>query len=195
MNAALRLSIKQWAPQDRPSDKLQNLGAEQMSDAELISELEDIEGVGVQTACKIMAAVELGRRRQMAAAEPKPDMGTAVRIYNYMFPRMRDLQTEEFHILLMNQNYRLIKSVRISQGGITETCADIRVMMREAVLSNATILAAVHNHPSGCLTPSKCDDTLTMAIKKACEVMRIHFLDHVIVTDGAYYSYHEMGKL
>ena len=212
MNAALRLSIKQWAPQDRPSDKLQNLGAEQMSDAELISllvgcgtaqqsavdvvnnilrkfgnnlnalgkarfdELEDIEGVGVQTACKIMAAVELGRRRQMAAAEPKPDMGTAVRIYNYMFPRMRDLQTEEFHILLMNQNYRLIKSVRISQGGITETCADIRVMMREAVLSNATILAAVHNHPSGCLTPSKCDDTLTMAIKKACEVMRIHFL-------------------
>ena len=220
MNAALRLSIKQWAPQDRPSDKLQNLGAEQMSDAELISllvgcgtaqqsavdvannilrkfgnnlnalgkarfdELEDIEGVGVQTACKIMAAVELGRRRQMA-----------VRIYNYMFPRMRDLQTEEFHILLMNQNYRLIKSVRISQGGITETCADIRVMMREAVLSNATILAAVHNHPSGCLTPSKCDDTLTMAIKKACEVMRIHFLDHVIVTDGAYYSYHEVGKL
>ena len=216
MNAALRLSIKQWAPQDRPSDKLQNLGAEQMSDAELISllvgcgtaqqsavdvannilrkfgnnlnalgkarldELEDIEGVGVQTACKIMAAVELGRRRQMAAAEPKPDMGTAVRIYNYMFPRMRDLQTEEFHILLMNQNYRLIKSVRISQGGITETCADI---------------AAVHNHPSGCLTPSKCDDTLTMAIKKACEVMRIHFLDHVIVTDGAYYSYHEVGKL
>ena len=131
----------------------------------------------------------------MAAAEPKPDMGTAVRIYNYMFPRMRDLQTEEFHILLMNQNYRLIKSVRISQGGITETCADIRVMMREAVLSNATILAAVHNHPSGCLTPSKCDDTLTMAIKKACELMRIHFLDHVIVTDGAYYSYHEMGKL
>ena len=219
MNAALRLSIKQWAPQDRPSDKLQNLGAEQMSDAELISllvgcgtaqqsavdvannilrkfgnnlnalgkarfdELEDIEGVGVQTACKIMAAVELGRRRQMAAAEPKPDMGTAVRM------------TEEFHILLMNQNYRLIKSVRISQGGITETCADIRVMMREAVLSNATILAAVHNHPSGCLTPSKCDDTLTMAIKKACEVMRIHFLDHVIVTDGAYYSYHEVGKL
>ena len=131
----------------------------------------------------------------MAAAEPKPDMGTAVRIYNYMFPRMRDLQTEEFHILLMNQNYRLIKSVRISQGGITETCADIRVMMREAVLSNATILAAVHNHPSGCLTPSKCDDTLTMAIKKACELMRIHFLDHVIVTDGAYFSYHEMGKL
>ena len=169
-----------------------------------LDELEDIEGVGVQTACKIMAAVELGRRRQMAAAEPKPDMGTAVRIYNYMFPRMRNLQTEEFHILLMNQNYRLIKSVRISQGGITETCgqggitetcADIRVMMREAVLSNATILAAVHNHPSGCLTPSKCDDTLTMAIKKACEVMRIHFLDHVIVTDGAYYSYHEVGKL
>ena len=229
--AALRLSIKQWAPEDRPTERLQRLGAESLTDGELLAiligsgtqqysavdianhvlgkfnrnlntlgkarfdEILDTEGVGTQTACKILAAVELGKRRQMANPELHPDMGTATRIYNYMLPKMQDLATEEFHILLMNQNYRLIKQVRISQGGITETCADIRVMMREAVLCNATILAACHNHPSGSLSPSRADDELTRAIKEACRVMRIHFLDHVIVTDGAYVSYRELGKI
>ena len=158
-------------------------------------EFEDIEGVGTQTACKIMAAVELGKRRQAATAELRPDMGTATRIYNYMLPKMQDLTHEEFWVLLMNQNYKLLKTERISIGGITETSADIRIIMREAVLNNATILAAVHNHPSGSLTPSRADDTLTTAIKNACSVMRVHFLDHVIVTDGAYYSYKECGKI
>ncbi len=229
--AALRLSIKQWAPEDRPTERLQRLGAESLTDGELLAiligsgtqqysavdianhvlgkfnrnlntlgkarfdEILDTEGVGTQTACKILAAVELGRRRQTATPELHPDMSTATRIYNYMLPKMQDLATEEFHILLMNQNYRLVKSVKISQGGITETSADIRVMMREAVLCNATILAACHNHPSGSLSPSRADDELTRAIKEACRLMRIHFLDHVIVTDGAYMSYREQGKL
>ena len=229
--AALRLSIKQWAPEDRPTERLQRLGAESLTDAELLAiligsgtqqysavdignqvmsrfnhnlntlgkarfdEILNIEGVGTQTACKILAAVELGKRRQIATPELHPDMGTATRIYNYMLPKMQDLQAEEFHILLMNNNYKLIKSVKISQGGISETSVDVRIIMREAVLSNATILAAVHNHPSGRLTPSRYDDELTKSIKCACEVMRIHFSDHVIVTDGAYYSYHEQGKI
>ena len=95
----------------------------------------------------------------------------------------------------MNQAYKLIKPVRISQGGISETSADIRIIMREAVLANATILACCHNHPSGSLSPSKADDMLTKSIQQACQVMRIHFLDHVIVTDGAYYSWHEQGRI
>lgn len=234
MNAAtatLRLPISKWSIEDRPTEKLQRLGTESLTDAELLAiligsgtqqysavdiakhvmgkfnnnlntlgkarfeEFEDIEGVGTQTACKIMAAVELGKRRQAATAELRPDMSTATRIYNYMLPKMQDLNHEEFWVLLMNQNYKLLKAERISIGGITETSADIRIIMREAVLNNATILAAVHNHPSGSLTPSRADDTLTTAIKNACSVMRIHFLDHVIVTDGAFYSFHEMGKL
>ena len=227
----MRLPISRWSIEDRPTVRLQRMGADALTDAELLAiligsgtqqysavdiakhvlgkfsnnlntlgkarfdQFEDIEGVGTQTACKIMAAVELGKRRQVTTAELRPDMATATRIYNYMLPKMQDLATEEFHILLMNQNYRLIKSVKISQGGITETSADIRIMMREAVLNNATILAACHNHPSGRVTPSRADDELTQTIQKACQVMRIHFLDHVIVTDGAYYSYHEQGKL
>ena len=228
---AMRLPISRWSIEDRPTVRLQRMGADALTDAELLAiligsgtqqysavdiakhvlgkfsnnlntlgkarfdEILDTEGVGTQTACKIMAAVELGKRRQATTAELRPDMATATRIYNYMLPKMQDLATEEFHILLMNQNYRLVKSVKISQGGITETSVDIRVIMREAVLNNATILAACHNHPSGRVTPSRQDDELTQCIQKACQLMRIHFLDHVIVTDGAYYSYHEQGKI
>ena len=112
-----------------------------------------------------------------------------------MLPIMKDLNTEEFHIILMNQNYHLIKRVRISQGGISETSVDIRIIMREAVLNNATLLACCHNHPSGSIRPSRADEELTRSIMKACQLMRIHFLDHVIVTDGAYYSFHEEGKI
>lgn len=112
-----------------------------------------------------------------------------------MHPKLQDLDVEEFHVLLMNQRFKLIKEVRISHGGITETAVDIRVIMREALLCNATVLAACHNHPSGNTLPSRQDDQLTERIRKACETMRIFFLDHVIVTDGSYYSYHEQGKL
>ena len=232
MNATtLRLSIKQWAPEDRPTERLQRFGTDSLTDAELLAiligsgtsqysavdiakhvlgkfggnlntlgkarfdEFEDIEGVGTQTACKIMAAVELGKRRQTATAELRPDMSTATRIYNYMLPKMQDLNHEEFWVLLMNQNYKLLKAERTSIGGITETSADIRIIMREAVQNNATILAVCHNHPSGSISPSRQDDMLTQSIQKACQLMRIHFLDHVIVTDGAYYSYHEQGKI
>jgi DNA repair protein RadC len=112
-----------------------------------------------------------------------------------MHPLLQDLDVEEFWVLLLNQHYRLIKEVRISHGGITETAVDIRIIIREAVLANATILAVCHNHPSGNLKPSTYDDQLTQTIKRACDIMRIHFLDHIIVTDGQYYSYHEQGKL
>ena len=72
--------------------------------------------------------------------------------------------------------------------------AEVRII-REAVLCNATIIAVCHNHPSGSIMPSRADDALTQQIKRACEVMRLHFMDHVIITDGQYFSYHETGKL
>ena len=152
-------------------------------------------GVGPAKAITIVAACELGKRRQDAQPEERPDLGTATFIYNHMHNKLKDLDVEEFWILLMNQNHRLIKKMCIAHGGITEVSVDIRIIIREAVLVNTTILAVCHNHPSGSLKPSKADDQLTQSIKRACEVMRIHFLDHVIITDGQYYSYHESGKL
>ena len=160
-----------------------------------IRELCQYNGIGEAKAITILAACELGKRRQAETPEERPDLGTATRIYNHMHPVMQDLDVEEFWVLLMNQHYRLIKKVKISHGGITETAVDIRIIIKEAVLANATILAVCHNHPSGGITPSKQDDILTNQIHQACQLMRIHFMDHVIVTDGLYYSYHESGRV
>lgn len=225
-----KLNITQWAEEDRPRERMASLGAEALSNAELLAiligsgskkesavelmkrlladcnnnlntlgkktihELCTYNGIGEAKAITILAACELGKRRQMESPEERPDLGTATRIYNHMHPIMQDLDVEEFWVLLLNQHYRLIKKVRISHGGITETAVDIRIVIKEAVLSNCTILAVCHNHPSGNLSPSKADDELTRGIKRACELMRIYFLDHVIITDGQYYSYHELGR-
>lgn len=160
-----------------------------------IHDLMQYKGVGEAKAITILAACELGKRRQQEQSEERPDVGTASRIYKLMHPILQDFDVEEFWLLLLNQNYRLIKKRCIAHGGISEVSVDIRIIMREAVLSNATIIAVCHNHPSGNITPSKADDQLTQTIKRACEVMRLHFLDHVILTDGQYYSYHEQGKI
>lgn len=154
-----------------------------------------MKGLGKTKFSRIMAAMELGARQFDAAKEEKPDCGTPARIYNHYHHRLATLDHEEFWVTFMNHNYKVIKDVKIGQGGITETSADIRIIMREAVLCNATIIACVHNHPSENFRPSKVDDCLTMSIKKACEIMKIYFCDHVIITDGAFYSYREQGRL
>lgn len=226
-----KLNINQWAEEDRPREKMMALGAQGLSDAELLAiligsgnteesavdlmkhvladcnnnlntlgkmtiyDLMQYNGIGEAKAITILAACELGKRRQMEKPEERPDLGTATKIYNHMHPVLQDCDVEEFWILLMNQNHRLIKKLRISHGGITEVSVDIRIIMREAVLANATILAVCHNHPSGNLRPSEQDNQLTYALQQACNLMRIQLMDHVILTDGAYFSYHETGRI
>jgi DNA repair protein RadC len=160
-----------------------------------IHELCDYNGIGPAKAITIVAACELGKRRQMEHAEERPELTTATRVYNHMHPVMQDLDVEEFWVLFLNQSHRLIKKMRIAHGGISEVSVDVRIIIREAVLSNATIVIACHNHPSGSIMPSRADNQLTDSLKRACELMRLYFMDHVIVTDGRYYSYHEEGKL
>lgn len=160
-----------------------------------IRELQVYNGMGPAKAVSILAACELGKRRQMEKVQERKDLGSPQAIYDYMRPIMQDLDTEEAWIILMNQNYRLIKEERLSHGGITETLVDVRVIVKEALLNNATIVALCHNHPSDNARPSKEDDRLTERVKKACELMRIYLLDHVIVTESSYYSYREKGRL
>lgn len=157
-------------------------------------ELRSIPNVGSARANAILASFEMSKRITMATPESE-DLGSARAIYDFMHPKMQWLEYEEFWILLMNQNLKLIKPVRISHGGLTETAVDIRVIMKEALLNNATVLAACHNHPSGNSRPSRQDDNITERMRKACDTMRIHFLDHIIVTNGNYYSYEESGRL
>ncbi len=160
-----------------------------------MDEMQVVQGIGDCKALAVLAAIELGKRRALERMPTKPDLGSSLAIYNYMLPQMADLKVEQAHAIFMNQNFRLIKSVKLSQGGITETSVDIRILMREAVMSGATIMAFVHNHPSGNTQPSKADDVLTQQIAKASQIMRIFFMDHVIVTDGSFYSYHDKGRL
>ena len=160
-----------------------------------IRELQVYNGMGPAKAVSILAACELGKRRQMEKVQERKDLGSPQAIYDYMRPIMQDLDTEEAWIILMNQNYRLIKEERLSHGGITETLVDVRLIVKEALLNNATIVALCHNHPSDNARPSKEDDRLTERVKKACELMRIYLLDHVIVTESNYYSYREKGRL
>ncbi len=160
-----------------------------------VEDLQVVQGIGDSKAIALQAAIELGKRYNLEKMANRPDLGSSLAIYNFIHPKVRDLDVEEAHLLLMNQNFRLIKHVKLSVGGITETAIDVRRMMREAVLNNATILAISHNHPSGSPCPSKADDVLTQQIKSACEVMRIYFMDHVIIGDGSFYSYHDKGKL
>lgn len=152
-------------------------------------------GLGPAKAITILAACELGKRRQAERAEERKRLDSAQAIYDFMHPRMQDLSEEEAWILLMNQNFRLIKPVQLSHGGITETAVDIRVAVKNALLCNATVVALCHNHPSNNARPSGDDDRLTQRFKKGCELMRLHFLDHIIITDGNYYSYSEQGRL
>ena len=152
-------------------------------------------GIGDAKAITIMAACELGKRRQREQAEERPSLGTASDIYKYMYTRMQDLDVEEAWIVMLNHNFKLIRAERISHGGFTETAVDVRVIMRQALLNNTTVLALCHNHPSNQLRPSRDDDRITQQLKQACQLMRIHFLDHVIVTEKGYYSYYENGKL
>ena len=160
-----------------------------------IAELCEYEGIGPAKAITILAACELGKRRQLEKAEERLDLSSAVAIYEHMHPLMQDLDVEEAWVLLMNRNFKLIKKVRISHGGISETAVDVRVIMKHAIMNNATVIALCHNHPSNNPRPSGDDDRLTKRMKEACQLMRIFFLDHLIITDGRYYSYHEEGKI
>jgi len=152
-------------------------------------------GLGPAKAVAILAACEIGKRRQAEHAEQRQRLNSSAAIYEFMLPKMQDLAEEEAWVLLMNQNCKLIKAERLSHGGITETAVDVRLIMKSALLANATVLVLCHNHPSGNAQPSREDDLLTKRVKDACGFLRLHLLDHIIITDGSYYSYNDEDRL
>ncbi len=160
-----------------------------------VEELKHYNGIGEAKAVTIIAACELARRREQEKKPERETLDSPQKLYEHIRLSVRDLDVEEAFIILMNQRFRHIRTVRIAHGGMTETLVDVRVIMREALLANATVVALVHNHPSGNVRPSREDDNLTQRVKEACHTMRLHLLDHLVVTDGAYYSYCDEGRL
>ena len=140
------------------------------------------------------AAVELYIRLK-AKKEEAPTVTHSNDVYTQMIGLMADLGVEECWCIYLNQASRVIKKQRISKGGLSSTAVDVRVVMKEALLCGAAALALVHNHPSGSTRPSREDDRLTKEVNTACQLMNIRMVDHVIVTDGRYYSYADEGRI
>lgn len=152
-------------------------------------------GLGPAKSVTLMAALELGRRRNSLQPTERPTIRCSADIYPLFHPLLRDLAHEEFWVLLLNQAARVIDKVRISRGGIDQTTADVRSILREALLQRATQLALVHNHPSGNVQPSNDDRRLTASVQSAAKLMHIRLLDHLVVTDGSYFSFADEGLL
>lgn len=102
---------------------------------------------------------------------------------------------EYFKVLFLNQSNQVLGYTLISEGGITETCADVRVILQAALLTNSVALILAHNHPSGNMKPSRQDMEITKQVKEAARLMRIIVTDHLILTDTGYYSFADEGQL
>ena len=160
-----------------------------------VKRMKRYKGLGEAKAVTILAACELARRRSEEPALVRKENHSSVDLFNYFLPKMQDLPHEECYVLLMNQACKVLGHLLVSRGGLTETAVDIRMIMREALLKRATVLALCHNHPSGSLRPSADDDRLTDRLSNSCKMMGIRLLDHIIVTDSGFYSYCEEGRL
>ncbi len=160
-----------------------------------IEQLCCFKGIGPAKAVTIMAACELGRRRKLAEIEERFVVRSSRDIYNYFHPKMADLPIEEIWVMLLNNACKVMDARRVAIGGISEVVADVRLVLREAIMARATAVVLCHNHPSGSIHPSRHDDSLTDRLRQACEVMNIRLIDHVIVTDGRYYSYADEGRI
>ena len=158
-----------------------------------IQELKKTKGIGEARAITIAAALEIGRRRQIGEGLQRPTLQQSKDVAEIVIPLMRDLNHEVFCVLFLNQANRLIRHELISSGGMTGTVADIRIILKNALLYNANQLIIAHNHPSGNLTPSAADKELTRKLREAASFMDIKLLDHLIVAGVSYLSMSDEG--
>ncbi len=160
-----------------------------------LAKLTSVQGIGPAKAITILAALELGRRRHAGELKKIDVVRSSTDIANFLQTQLKDLAHEVFAVVYLNQSNKIIHFEIISSGGITGTVADPRIILRKALENKATSLVLSHNHPSGNLTPSKADTTLTDKIKNAASFMDIRILDHIIVSEAGYYSFADEGLI
>ena len=160
-----------------------------------IRELMKVKGIGLAKAITIAAALELGRRRELAGPLDKVTIQSSIDIAQYLQKRLQDLRHEVFAVIFLNRSNKINHFEIISKGGITGTIADPRIILRKALEEDAVNLILCHNHPSGSLKPSRVDEQLTQKIKEAARLLDITVLDHIIVSEMGYYSFADEGLL
>lgn len=153
-----------------------------------------IKGIGKVKAVRILAAIELGSRR-METQYPLTAITQSSEVVNYLKNSLQFESKEYFMILLLNQAHKIIHVETLSEGGITGTIADPRVIFRTALMHGATSFIICHNHPSGQLRPSNMDDQLTEKVRKGAKVFDLQLVDHLIVSTEGYYSYAEQSTI
>jgi len=152
-------------------------------------------GIGTAKAASISAALELGRRRGLSEPAIRESIRCSSDIFRLFYPLLCDLPHEELWVALLNRSGKIIERTRISQGGTSGTVADVRIILKAAVISLASSIVLVHNHPSGSFTPSTQDDQITHKLFGAAKLFDITLLDHVIIADTKYYSYADEGRI
>ena len=226
-----KYSIKLWAKDDRPREKLLLKGAENLSNSELLAimiqngtrdktavdlakdilrlgkdnlnelgkltvkELMKIRGIGEAKAVTIAAAMELGRRRQASSFLESPVVTTSQGIAHYLQSVLKDYRHEVFAVVFLNRANKIKHFEIVSEGGITGTIADPRVILKKALDEDAVSIILCHNHPSGSLKPSRADEELTIKIREAAKYFDIRVVDHIIVSESGYYSFADEGIL
>jgi DNA repair protein RadC len=159
--------------------------------------LTDLKEAGLtnREAQAITAALEIGRRKNLSEAMEKAQIKSSKDAADIFQPIFGDLSHEEFHVLFLNRSNRVIGKIKLSQGGISGTVTDVRIVMKRAIEYLASGIIVCHNHPSGNLNPSESDTKITQKIKEAGNLMDIQLLDHLIITDNDYYSFADNGLI
>jgi DNA repair protein RadC len=226
-----KYSIKQWAKDDQPREKLLIKGADSLSHSELVAillqhgnheksavdlakeilrlgkdnlnelgklsvrEFMKIKGIGKAKAITLAAALELGRRRETSTSIDKQVVGSSGAVAGFLQNKLRDYRHEVFAVVFLNRANKLNHFEIISEGGITGTVADPRIILKKALEEDAVSMILCHNHPSGNLRPSRADEELTAKIKEAARLIDVKLLDHIIVSDEGYFSFADNGIL
>ena len=160
-----------------------------------VTELSEFKGMGNVKALTVMAALELGRRRRLAEAGKTTKIGSSKDVAALFSPDLADLNYEEFWILLLNRANKVIAKHQVSKGGVTGTVVDPKMVFKKAVDCMASGIILCHNHPSGNLTPSDADLSLTRKMVDAGRLLDIQVLDHLIIAGEKYYSFADEGKM
>ena len=160
-----------------------------------VGELVRIKGVGPAKATSILAAMELGRRRAGVQHSDKVAVKSSETVYKLFHPLMGDLEHEEFWLLMLNRANRVLGKYKVSQGGLSGTVIDTRIILKKALDNLASSIIVCHNHPSGNKQPSDADVKITRKLKKAAEMLEIKLLDHVIIADKSYFSFADEGLI
>lgn len=160
-----------------------------------IKEFQRFKGIGEAKAISIAAALELGRRRSAQSERVVQQISSSKAAYEVMRAKLQDLPHEEFWVLFLSRNNKVLDTQMIGRGGISGTVADVRVILKLGLENLASGMILAHNHPSGNLSPSNADMALTHKVTESAKLMDIAVLDHLIITDTSYYSFADNGKI